>query len=70
MTPHERSLEKCQRCGLRYPTVWMAPNELWVRVTGTEGSGLRCMSCFDQEARQNGIVLYWYCGVGKFPKTD
>ena len=63
------SWEKCQRCGGRYPTVWDAPDDLWAQVTGkTDGSGLRCLSCFDEEARQKDIVLYWSCCVGKFPK--
>lgn len=60
--------ELCSRCGRRYPHVWIASDELWERVTGrSDGGGLMCMTCFDRQAEENGIVLYWECAEKVFP---
>ena len=70
MTPDEREAgEKCQRCGKRYLTVWQVSDDLWEWVTGiTNGSGLYCMNCFDEMARQKKINLYCACHSMPFPK--
>jgi hypothetical protein len=52
--------EHCQICGKEYNYVWNTSDELWKKVTGiTNGSGLRCMSCFASEAEKKGIFLAW-----------
>jgi len=52
----------CETCDHLYPEIWMAPKQLWEKVTGrTDGSGLMCMACFDELARERGIFLHWTC---------
>jgi len=55
--------ETCERCGRRYPTVWLAPNDVWRRVTGHGSEGLWCLPCFDAKARELGLPLYWECSL-------
>ena len=62
--------EKCQVCGKHYSYVWHAPDELWEQITGQKESGLCCMECFDDLATAMGIMLYWGCAVGGYPKGD
>ena len=61
-------MEICQNCGKKYLTVWQAPDWLWEKVMGRE-SGLLCMNCFDEKAREEGFGLYWQCEVGEYPNT-
>src|SRR5690606_188394 len=43
--------EDCQQCGQPVGLVWTAPDDLWQAVTGiTDGSGIRCIPCFDKAA--------------------
>ena len=52
--------EHCQICGKKYEYVYKVSNELWEKVTGIKnGSGLRCIDCFDKEAKEKGIFLQW-----------
>jgi len=61
--------EKCFSCGKRYPTVYSVPDEVWEQInpTTTHGAGLLCPQCADKRARERGIILYWSCGVRKYP---
>lgn len=60
--------ERCRSCGKRYLTCWQANGDLWAKVTGkSDGSGLRCIECFEKEARAKGLILYWSCAEGEFP---
>lgn len=53
--------EHCQICKKEYKYVWSVPDKLWEKVTGIKnGSGLRCIECFDIEARKKGIYVYFY----------
>lgn len=58
-----RTGEHCQICGKEYEYIYEVSNKLWEKITGIKnGSGLRCISCLDKEARKKGITIYW---VGK-----
>lgn len=63
--------EKCQTCGRPYGYVWRAPDDLWKKVTGEQhGGGLRCISCFDEEAQRKGCkILYWECTEGEWAQA-
>jgi hypothetical protein len=53
--------EHCQVCGKEYSYVWSVPDKLWEKVTGIKNqSGLRCIHCFEQEADEKGIIIYWF----------
>ena len=57
--------EHCQICGEEYGKkngyIWEVPDKLWEEVTGIKnGSGLRCINCFNLEARKKGIIIKWY----------
>lgn len=47
--------ERCDSCGHRYPDVYWADDEQWAAVVGDTFGGLRCPSCFAQEARAKGL---------------
>jgi hypothetical protein len=50
--------ERCHSCGRTYSeTVWRADDELWRKVSG--GFGLLCPRCFDDRAKQLGLMLTW-----------
>lgn len=64
-------MEQCQYCEKHYEYVWSAPNKTWEKVTGIiDDGGLSCMKCFDDIARQKGIVLYWDCRDTGFKFDD
>lgn len=53
--------EHCQICGKKYESVYEVSDKLWKEVTGIEnGSGLRCMSCLEKQAKKMGIYIHWY----------
>lgn len=63
--------EICHSCGHPYTTVWRAPDAIWQAVTGiTDGSGLRCLNCFDAEAAIAGINIWWECSLEDFPTKN
>ena len=52
--------ERCQICGKEYEYIYEVSNELWEKITNIKnGSGLRCISCLDIEARKKGIIMRW-----------
>lgn len=51
--------EKCEHCGKRYLTCWLAPDYVWHAVTGHDEEGLLCPNCFDEMARNKGVILAW-----------
>lgn len=52
--------EHCQMCGKEYEYVYKVSDELWKKITGIKnGSGLRCISCLNKEAKGKGISLRW-----------
>lgn len=54
--------ETCQSCHERVGVVWRCSDELWQRVTGNQnGEGIRCIRCFDKEAKSKNIYLQWNC---------
>lgn len=56
------TFELCQRCGNRYSEIWEAPDNLWKEIMNlNDGSGLCCLSCFNQIAENRGIALKWSC---------
>ncbi len=61
---------QCQLCGESYNKCWSAPNYLWKRITGKkDGSGIRCIDCFDKKAREMGMILSWDCSILSFEGT-
>ena len=54
--------EVCKRCGQNVAdtaiTWWSAPEELWLRVEGSE-AGIRCITCFTKDCDEKGILIYW-----------
>lgn len=55
--------ELCERCGRRVgmelgDTFWRAPDDLWMRVQGSE-AGTLCAACFTADAEAKGIHVYW-----------
>ena len=64
-------MEKCERCGKQYSTVYTVRDCLWESITGhKDGSGLWCLHCFVNEAEKLGIVLYWQCDENQFPALE
>lgn len=60
--------ELCGLCAEEYETVWTASGTLWRRVTGLQDrGGLRCPSCFGEQAKEKGIRLFWECGESAYP---
>ena len=57
--------ERCQKCERLFSTVWYAPDEVWERVVG--GNGSLCPGCSTKLAEGKGIPLYWECAVSDFP---
>ena len=58
----EEETERCQKCNIMYDHVWHAPDEIWEEVTGiTDGSGLYCITCFEDMAIEKGVWLRWLC---------
>jgi len=52
--------EICQKCGKPYLTVYNIPNEIWIKISPKKSEGgLLCISCCDELAREQQIVLYW-----------
>lgn len=61
--------ERCHSCGARYDEVWATTDELWRDVTGEEeGGGLRCMACFEHDARSLGVSIAWVAVEGTTPR--
>jgi hypothetical protein len=50
--------EFCKCCGRRVDVVWETSDELWREVVGDPGT-VRCIECFDREARTTGTLLRW-----------
>jgi len=60
-------MEKCQRCGKLYLTVYRLPNEIWKQISPKgDLSGLLCIECADKIAREKGLNLYWEAKQGEF----
>lgn len=53
--------EHCQDCGRVYDLMgwWMAPDDLWEKVTGKRYGGLFCPDCFGKRAAAKGLHLRW-----------
>jgi hypothetical protein len=49
--------ETCRDCGRRY-LLWMASDDLYVEVTGGNGSQF-CLACFGKRAERLGISVMW-----------
>lgn len=61
-------MEKCQRCGKEYETVYRVPKEIWAKISPkSNGNGLLCIKCADEVAREKGIELYWEAKEDRFP---
>lgn len=57
------AFELCQDCGRPVGraiagTWWRAPDELWLRVVGTQG-GTLCPQHFTDRAERQGIRIHW-----------
>lgn len=52
-------MECCDRCGVRQPLIWHAPDDLWTEVTAHTEGGVFCPKCFDRLAYRKGIRLRW-----------
>ncbi len=64
----ELTAERCQECEKAYESIWQAPDDLWTKIVGVaNGSGLFCLQCFDDAARERGIYLYWECAGKEYP---
>ena len=51
-------IEFCHRCGVRQPVVWWCESdEVWKQVTGCDGNGIYCPTCFDKMAAEKGISI-------------
>lgn len=51
-------IEFCHRCGVRQPVVWWCDSDaLWTEVTGCEGNGVYCPTCFDKMAKRKGVAI-------------
>lgn len=59
-------VEFCHRCGRRVRNVWHVSDELWAKVHGP-GQSPWCLSCFDREADDKGMILYWTAQMRTFP---
>jgi len=63
--------EKCQECGRRYETCYRVPDDTWAQISGrSDGSGLLCISCADQLARNAGITIWWRGTGREFTKWE
>lgn len=56
---HTLVIEFCHTCGRRVDQVWTASDYLWGEVTKPEPNTIRCVNCFDREARERGIFIRW-----------
>lgn len=57
--------EICRRCGRPVAVVWLTTDQRWEEITGRQSQaegGLRCVNCFDVEARERGVLLRWTPG--------
>lgn len=50
--------EVCHSCGCPVGVVWHVDDVLWNEIVGDPG-GIRCVSCFDGECAERGIILTW-----------
>jgi hypothetical protein len=54
--------EICKKCGKPVAktaiTWWRAPDELWLRIYGTD-AGIRCIPCFTEDCEAQGVTVYW-----------
>lgn len=55
--------EICRECGRPVGLVWLAPNDLWLAVFGTE-AGIRCIPCFNAELESRGVYVSWRPTLG------
>jgi len=63
--------EQCQRCGVRYDTIYRVPPAVWHRILPAAGeAGLLCLPCCEELARKAGLVLHWDAAVGQFPYSS
>lgn len=53
--------EICALCGGKVEVVWWCEShDLWTRLTGwSDGQGIVCISCFDELAERDGVILQW-----------
>ena len=57
--------EFCHRCGVEQPLVWWCDNpHMWTEITGGHDNCILCPKCFDDMAKERGLLLKWY------PKVD
>ena len=50
--------ERCRDCGRTYKMVWLASDELWMKIWGGE-NGLLCPDCFTERCDKLGIFIKW-----------
>ena len=51
-------IEFCHRCGVRQPVVWWCESDdVWREVTGCDGNGIFCPTCFDKMAAAKGLFI-------------
>lgn len=50
-------IEYCHVCGRKQPLVWWAEDADWEKFS--QGKGITCPECFDQEAAKQHVVIRW-----------